>query len=716
MKKQILNIVLSAVFAMPLTSFAQEQNIRPCDTYGAMEQVFTQDPQTRVNFQKSQIALQEQILNYNQLMSQNKSMAAPEYTIPVVFHILHMGGPENISDAECIAALNQVNSDLAKMGSDAGSVAPPFNNLYIPSDIKLMLAKKDPSGNCTNGIVHRYDTRTNWDRTGNMQALYSGITWNPTKYLNIIVVKQIISQPGQVGIVIGYTFIPGTLPTGDNRDAIVYNHSFLNGLEARSLSHELGHWLGLAHTFGATNNPGITCGDDGITDTPPTKGAFSTCPSSASGNACAVSTTTAYAAGQTNTENIMDYSSCPKNFTTGQTTVMRNVLASPTAGRSNLSSAGNLGSSFTDVNNTNGCAPRADFYPSTMSFTVCKGGSLNMRDFSFNAPVSSYQWAADNSATVASPNASVTLINFPVVGTSNVTLTASNPQGSSSVVKVVTVIDNAPGMVGPIIEGFEASGLPANWAVINPNPSSVTWVQTNSAAYEGINSYYINTFANQSGHEDMLVTPIIDLLNNPGSKFTFRYAYSKYTTNTTDELIIEGSKDCGGSWQNIFTLSANVMANGSGGTSTTPFVPQPDQWKLYDLSAHPNWNQYISSASAMFRFKFKSAGVGNYIYIDAVNLDVSVGINELTRSTRFMLYPNPSQGASEVSFTLNEASDIALNVYDISGRLIETTGKANYASGEHVLSINKNAAYNSGVYFIELSVNGAKMSKKLIID
>jgi hypothetical protein len=95
---------------------------------------------------------------------------------------------------------------------------------------------------------------------------------------------------------------------------------------------------------------------------------------------------------------------------------------------------------------------------------------------------------------------------------------------------------------------------------------------------------------------------------------------------------------------------------------------------------------------------------------------VSVDINELTRSTRFMLYPNPSQGASEVSFTLNEASDIALNVYDISGRLIETTGKANYASGEHVLSINKNAAYNSGVYFIELSVNGAKMSKKLIID
>ncbi len=716
MKKQIVHIVLSAVFAIPFFGFSQDANIRPCDTYGAIEQVFAQDPQLRINYENSQKLLQEQILNYNELMSLGKPSAAPEFTIPVVFHILHLGGSENISDAECISALNQVNSDLAKMGSDASSVAPPFNNLYIPSDIKLMLAKKDPNGNCTNGIVHRYDARTNWDRTGNMAALYAGITWNPTKYLNIIVVKQIISQPGQVGIVIGYTFIPGTLPTGDNRDAIVYNHSFLGGLNARSLTHELGHWLGLQHTFGATNNPGIQCGDDGIADTPPTKGAFSTCPSSSSGNTCAASTTTAYAAGQQNTENIMDYSSCPKNLTTGQTTVMRNVLGLPTAGRSNLSSAGNLSSAFTDVNGPGNCPPKADFYPNNMAYTVCKGGSLTMKDFSYNGTISSYQWAADNSAVVVSPNASVTAINFPVVGTCNVTLTASNANGSNSIVKTITVVENAAGMIGPIIEGFENAGIPINWAVINPNPSSVTWEQTNTAAYEGIYSYYINTFGNQNGHEDMLVTPIIDIANNPGTKLSFRYAYAKYTSGTTDELAIEGTKDCGGSWQNLYTISANVLANGSGGTSTTPFLPQPDQWKFYEISSHPNWNSYINTSSAMFRFKFKSSGIGNYIYIDAVNLDVPVGINELTKSTRFMVYPNPGSTETQIAFTLNDVSEIALNVYDISGRLIESAEGKNFAAGEHTLAINKSAQYNKGIYFIELSVNGAKMSKKLIIE
>jgi len=719
MKKRIQSTALSVLMLLVTSAFSQSPAIQPCDTYAAMEQYFSSNPEARVQYEELQkenaITLQEYLKN-----NANNKVAATEYTIPVVFHILHQGGAENISDAQCISALNQMNSDLAKLGADASTVASPFNNLYIPSDIKLMLAKKDPNGNCTNGIVHRYDSRTIWNRNGlsggaSWAAQYNGITWNPQRYLNIIIVKDIVAAVGQTGIVVGYTFRPGTAPA-TVCDAVVYNYSFLGGTSARSLTHELGHWLDLAHTFGNTNNPGVTCSDDNIPDTPPTKGYFSTCPSSASGNVCATVGNAFYAAGQANVENIMDYSSCPKNFTTGQTNVMRNVLASGPVGRPNLSSGSNLSASFTDVNGLGACSPIADFYPNTLSYTVCQGGSLTMRDFSYNAQITSYQWAADNSAVIASPNSSNTSISFPVAGTCNVTLTASNPNGSNSVVKAITVINATPGMVGPIVEGFESAGLPANWAVLNPNANSVTWAQTNTSAYEGFNSFSINTFANQVGHEDMLITPIIDLVNNPGSAFSFRYAYAKYTAGTSDELAIEGSKDCGGSWQNIYTISASIMANGSGGTTTNPFFPQPDQWKLYDLSTHPLWNSYTTSNSVMFRFKFKSAGVGNYIYIDAVNLDVPTGINELTRSTRFALYPNPSDGAATVSFNLNEVSTIALNVYDVSGRLVENTAEESYSAGEHQINFNQTAQYKAGIYFVELSVNGAKMSKKFVVQ
>lgn len=338
-----------------------------------------------------------------------------------------------------------------------------------------------------------------------------------------------------------------------------------------------------------------------------------------------------------------------------------------------------------------------------------------MRDYSYNGTVSSYQWSADNSAIVATPNASNTSITFPTAGTSSVTLTVSNAQGSSALSRVVTVIDNQPGMVGPLVEGFENGTLPANWAILNPNNGSTTWEITNQSAYEGIYSYYINNFANQAGLEDALITPIIDLASNPGTKLTFRYAYARYTASQNDELIIEGSKDCGGTWQNFFTMGAGVMSNGSGGVTTAPFFPQPDQWKEYDISAHPNWNSYVNSNNVMFRFKYKAAGPGNYIYIDAVNLDVPVGINELTRQTRFNLSPNPSHAAATVHFVLNDRSNVSLNVYDVSGRIVETRNMV-MPAGEQSLSVNTNADYHSGIYIVELSVNGARMSKKLVIE
>jgi hypothetical protein len=40
----------------------------------------------------------------------------------------------------------------------------------------------------------------------------------------------------------------------------------------------------------------------------------------------------------------------------------------------------------------------------------------------------------------------------------------------------------------------------------------------------------------------------------------------------------------------------------------------------------------------------------------------------------------------------------------------------NYGSGEQSISINKNANLPKGIYFVNLTLNGAKMSRKLIIQ
>jgi hypothetical protein len=591
--------------------------------------------------------------------------------------------------------------------------------------MKFMLAKKDPSGNCTSGIIHHYDARTNWDRNPPSSAfnpaLFSGITWPTTKYLNVIVVKSIVAAPNQNGTVVGYTTLPGNLTNGAIQDAIIYNYSFLSGLAARNLSHEIGHWFNLTHTFGNTNNPGLVCGSsaggDGVSDTPDTKGNFSTCPASSTNTAftCTSPNPTNTANYYQNVQNFMDYSSCPRNFTTGQTNKMRTAAQSATSSRNNLWSVGNL--TFTGVNSTAVCAPIAQFL-STTGYSVCSGGSLLMKDFSYNAAITNYSWTVDNSAVIASPTASNTSILFPTPGVTSVTLTVSNGSGSSSIVKSVTVLNGSAAITGPYFESFESAGVPANWQVINPN--NVAWAQTNIAAKDGNGSFYLDGSQSASGDEDFLVMPMMDVLNNPNDSLKFSYAYARNSATQADKLVIETSVDCGGSWQYFTQYSAATMQAGSGGVTGVPFVPTLAQWKQVNLTEHPNWFNISGSQSVLFRFVFTedpAAGNGNRLFIDAVKFEgLANGINELTKSYKLNLYPNPSNSETNLKFNLNDAANVTVNVVDILGNNVLPAINTTFSAGEQVVSINKNGTLSKGIYFVNLSINGAKMSKKLLIN
>ena len=697
--KKVNVLSLSALFLLLNSSlFAQTTAIKPCGTYNAMEKRFENDPQAKMNFEASQIQLKSRLDNFRTSASKT---AAFQYTIPVVFHVLHTGGNENISDATCLAALAQVNADYARTGPDANTVAAPFQSLYINSDIKFMIAKKDPNGNCTSGITHRYDTRTDWSSTN---TSYSGITWDPTKYLNIIVTK--IIDNGQL---IGYTWLPGTWPAGSDADCIVYVNGFLGGLNARSLSHEIGHWLNLPHTFGNTNDPGQVCGDDGIGDTPATKGTYA-CPSSLTGNVCDVS-------GIDNVENFMNYSSCPKNFTTDQTNVMRATLAANVSSRDNLWSPANL--TATGVNGTASCAPICDFLSTNNNYTVCSGTSLTMKDFSYNGVITSYSWTASN-ASVINPTASITNVSFPTPGTSIVTLTVSNGQGTSTKSRTITVLNGAPGVPNNYGESFEVDGLPPGWSVTNPNNGTVTWDQTSLAASMGSKSYYMNAIAAVANQYDYLNMPVIDVLNNPTNVFNFKYAFARHNVNNNDQLKIQASTNCGGTWQDIVVLSAATMANQSGGVDPNPYIPLANHWKLYDVTTHPNWVNLAPYSSVMIRFAFVEdlggVGFGNRLYIDEINFGDPNGMKEQSTSALLSVFPNPSNGDLKLRLKLDDESEISYTIYDIIGKLVYNASSKKLSPGTHELSVNELNALAKGMYQISMKVNGAVLVKKLIIE
>jgi len=702
MKK--IEVFILIVLLQAILFGQQSSNIIPCATYEAMDMVFKSDPEAKARYDAAQKELEEAYKNYEESLKLHQGKtAAFQYTIPVVFHVLHTNGPENVSDAVLINALAQVNRDFAREGSDTGTIYPTFKSLYINSDIVFMLAHKDPGGNCTNGIVHYFNTNTNWVQS----AFPYPYTWDPTKYLNIYIVKEICQTAPNCstsgGVIVGYTYKPGTWPAGSPRDAIVYNYQYLTGIQARMLSHEIGHWLNLSHTWGNTNNPGVSCGDDGIPDTPPTKGFFSTCPNSAVGSGCS---------SPENVENIMDYSSCPKMFTIGQTNAMRSALASSVSGRNNLSTSANL--IATGVNDTSTCHPIAYGYPA--SFTVCTGSPLTVTDKSFNGPVASRTWAATGGATISNPSASVTTITFSNFGVQTVSLTTCNFAGCSTYTFSVNVLDGTPNVTNSYMESFEGStSAPPNWTVINPT-GGTTWQVYTGGGASGTNAMFINGSLQPPGAQDILETPSYDFLNNPGATFTFKYAYAQKTSSHQDKLIVQASADCGGSWTNVYQPSASTMASGSGGVTSTPFYPTPSQFKLYNLTSNPAFNPFKTKPNVKIRFVFQedaTNGFGNNFFLDDVNFSTVSGVNELTQSIGFNVSPIPTNNVFNIRFILSDASDIQYQLSDILGKTILKSNKQKMETGEHTIDVNI-SYLPEGIYFLQFEVNGQKIVRKII--
>ena len=220
--------------------------------------------------------------NSNSNLYDRDSTKTESRVIPVVFHIIHQCGIENIGIEQCRAALEEANADFQGNNIELNyfeKMIPPFTeDIGFFTNFHFELATKDPYGNATTGITRTLNELTYFAPDGPLgDQLKQTIQWDPTKYLNVWVVK---STGGSA-----YAYYPSNVVSAPYRDGIVISHNYL-GVTGTStvhrshnrrhtLAHEFGHWLGLQHTWGVSNDVGIdsNCSDDDdLCDTPNVKG------------------------------------------------------------------------------------------------------------------------------------------------------------------------------------------------------------------------------------------------------------------------------------------------------------------------------------------------------------------------------------------------------------------------------------------------------------
>ena len=251
---------------------AMAQTVKPCGTDEVRSRMILENPDLLRQENSYELGLQE----YLQVKAGERDDAdTVVYVLPVVFHILYdpstTSDNHNISDDQVFQAVNVMNRDFAKLNADTNQICCGFNSIAANSRIQFQLATKDPFGHCTNGINRITSLRSS--QASNFSKLQP---WFREHYLNIWVVNSMASMGDFAPA--GFSQFPPDVQdaSGALRDGVILLHNYTGEtgtssvFTSRTLTHEVGHYLNLSHTWGNSNAPGVSCGDDGVDDTPMT--------------------------------------------------------------------------------------------------------------------------------------------------------------------------------------------------------------------------------------------------------------------------------------------------------------------------------------------------------------------------------------------------------------------------------------------------------------
>ena len=617
------------------------------------------------------------------------------FVIPVVFHVIHAHGPENISDAQMIDAVRVMNEDFNRENPNWTSVQPEFLDLVADVGITFRLAQLDPNGNCTNGITRTVSELT-YEGDFDMTQL---IQWPRNRYLNIWVGQAANGAAG-------YTNYPWVLDGSPNSDGIVVQASYVGSIgtsntgRSHVLSHEVGHWLNLKHCWGSSNYPGVeeNCGmDDDVEDTPLTIG-WTSC--TLRGASCG--------SALDNIENYMEYANCRKMFTLGQADRMIAALTSPIAQREEIWQQGNL--VITGVSDEPVlCTAR--FISDRRQ--VCVGQVIIFSDGSFNN-VTERTWTFIGGEPASSSEASVS-VTYSTPGNYAVSLSVSDGVSSLTTSDPIAVeVLPSDGEDLPMMEGFESSNSleGTQWTVVDPFEDGEFTVTTGPAS-SGVRSIHLANDEDLAGRSDELISGTYDLSHMTDIDLSFSYAFARREPTNDDRLRIFVSSDCGTTW----SLRKQLFAGSYLATApdqNAPFVPEPDEWVETQVS---NIGEAYQVTGVRFKFQFESDG-GNDLYLDDINLrGGQVGIGEQNGSgMELRIVPNPTSQAAQAIVPMDRSGSIQVYVLDLLGQSVVASWTTWLPAGEQRVDLPTDRLV-AGAYLVKVSMpSGSRVARLIVAD
>ncbi len=548
--------------------------------------------------------------------------------IPVVIHLIHdgenIGVGGNISDTQINSQILVLNEDFRKLNADTTETQPPFRPVATDSEVEFVLAKQDPEGLPTNGIVRVKGSRSSWTFSSDTQ-LKAESYWPAEDYLNIWVTNLSGGYLGWAQFPV--SSLEGLEEASTNRltDGIVIGYQYFGSIEkepdaflvspwnlGRTTTHEVGHFLGLRHIWG----DGDCNVDDFVADTPLASIESLGCPATKS----TCGTLDMF-------QNYMDYTddACMNLFTNGQKERIKIVMQESPRRASLLTSPGLLEPSVADLD----LGIRNIIDPISGICTADVTPSITLRNYGIDV-VTNFELELWINNSLIETMAEITNLNhLDTLDVSFNTITTPSSGLADFEYRITEVNFTSDGnplndiksaqifipefLAIPFTEPFDS--FPVSWEIKNADNSN-TWRLAKSPSWNPGNKSMALDFRKGSnpGEEDILSMPVVDLSTLTEAYLQFDYAYS-YTTNGEDRLKIAGSANCGISYnQVIFNKSGKGLETAP--ESDLEFIPGSRlDWKREVI----NLGIFLGEPSLQLAF-IGTSDLGNTLYLDNVSI------------------------------------------------------------------------------------------------
>jgi len=682
---------------------------------------------TRKNTEQFENWMKKKAAEARLLKSSGRTSAGP-YTIPIVVHIIHngeaVGTGLNISNAQITAQIAVLNEDFQRLNADAANTLPQFLNAAGSMNIQFVLAKQDPDGVATSGIVRVKGTKTSW-AIGDNYELKGLSYWPAEKYLNLWVVNL-------SGTLLGYAQFPPTdgLPlqgldtnTSDRlTDGVVIDYTSFGSIEkgsfpvlaapyneGRTTTHEVGHFLGLRHIWGDDSNCNTTT--DYVDDTPKQNSNTGSCPTT-SQTSCGV---------ESMFQNYMDYTfdACMNLFSKKQIERMEVVLDNSLRRKSLLSSPGATAPASFDLGVKRLVSPTA---------TSCSGifaPTIKVKNFG-TVPISSasIQFSL-NGNIVQTLGLPATLNSQDSVSIVFSTVTFTPETSSQLIFKIIAVngssdeniINDTFTQVVTIPAVTDASlaeiftSFPLHWTISNPDGLK-TW--ENITANNGTSdnkALYINLYNaayENDGTADWLITPVMNFSQVNSALLKFDRAFALYSGSSSDGLKILVSNNCGATYAQattIFNKSGSALAVPTSATNSNPltttgsFSPNSSQWVTETISLQ----QFVGQSNIQLAFVITNgSGRGNNFYLDNVLLTTDaftdIAINNVSSLSPVICSNSPipvirikNNGSSAItSFNLDQTINGVTTTQSFTNQFIEPSQEKEFTLNALPLNLGSN--------------------------